>query len=128
MKLDNLLEICMGLSNKYILPYTDKGINVPIGILDALNGYKFAFSYHLLEQDNNKVYWYFTGGCKRFLLNDIEWLWSRYFCKINGNIQYLSNEIKNNINIFKKNKKLSNLCFDEFKRQFNQFDDNKNDE
>ena len=88
-----------------------------IGILDALNGYKFALSFQLYTSHECKVYWYIDEGGLRFDLEDIRWLWSRYFVKVNNKQQKINKENELFLKNWKKHKKLSDDNFIEFSKQ-----------
>eukprot|EP01083_Nonionella_stella_P293671 998796_1 len=88
-----LPESCLGLSKGNILfnPYTEGSI--PITMNDALSGYMFGLSYHVLSLNNICAYWYHNTGGTVFQLNDIATGWPQWFDKINGKKQALSDSI-----------------------------------
>ena len=67
-------EICWINSKNYLFPPN-------ISVNDILNGYKFVLSYHLFSDICSNVYWYFNNGSTKFELQDVEWLFPRYFYK-----------------------------------------------
>ena len=93
------------------------------GILDVFNGYKFALTYHILEKDNITPYFYYGHGGKVFDLDDIEWLWPRFFVDINDKTQKLDQYILNMINGIgiKRECQLYDIEFDEFIKQCQYF-------
>ncbi len=104
-------------SKEFLFPNTEDAGASPIGILDSLNGYKFALSYHLLGSKSANVYSYTDSGSHKFKLEDIKWLWTRYFCKINEKEQELNGE---NISLLIKyinDKELQDYNFDKFYKQ-----------
>ncbi len=110
-------EVCLGYSKEYLFPNTEDSESGPIGITDALNGYKFALSYHLLEYDSCKAYWYINKGSQKFELDDMEWLWTRFFHKIENKEQILSDENKIALKKYIYEKRLPDDKFNEFWRQ-----------
>eukprot|EP01083_Nonionella_stella_P310363 1102389_1 len=79
----SIQELCFAYSKHYLLPHNGRAI----GINDALNGYKFALSFHILDQDTSSVYFYHNNGGVKFELLDIEWLWPRFFNRFSRNVQ-----------------------------------------
>ena len=110
-------ESCLGLSKMHLLYNPNYPSPVSIKLDDALNGYKFGFSYHILGQDNISTYWYYNSGVTVFELDDMKWAWSPWFDKINDKPQTLSQDTLNDIT---RCKKLPNVKFDEFERQSNE--------
>eukprot|EP01083_Nonionella_stella_P030689 84098_1 len=109
-----LPEQLLGLSSEYIFPNPEKKMPDPITILDALNGYKFGLSYHVTSDTNGKCYFYFGHGAVRFYLDDIHWLWPRFFV---GN-QTVDATICDQINAFKQsNKYFKDADFEQFEKQ-----------
>ena len=86
-------------------------------MLDAVNGYKFGFSYHILNNNNMKSFFYYLTGCFVFRLQDIKWLWQTYFDKK----QKLSKEMIKKIDDLNKHKKLINIEYQEFVKQSNNY-------
>ena len=107
-------EQSLGLSTKYIFPNPDKREPDHVKILDALNGYKFALSYHLFSQNNCSVYWYLNQGSTRFYVQDMKWLWSRFFAEIENKPQTLSSQILQSIDYCNIYQRLSDDDFEEF--------------
>eukprot|EP01083_Nonionella_stella_P153762 494423_1 len=77
-------ELFFAYSKQYLLP---QHIGRNIGIDDALNGYKFALSFHILDHNTSSVYFYNNKGGVTFELLDIEWLWPRFFHRFSRNVQ-----------------------------------------
>eukprot|EP01083_Nonionella_stella_P087287 242744_1 len=88
-----LPELCLRLSKGNILfnPYTEG--SEPITMNDALSGYMFGLSYHVLSLNNICAYWYHNTGGTVFQLKDIATGWPQWFDKINGKKQALSDSI-----------------------------------
>ena len=88
-------EAFFSASNSYLLPiFRDSHI----GINNSLNGYKFALSYHILEKNNCKRYFYFNNGCVSLKTDDINLLWPQYFAKDdNGQMQQVSLALANKL-------------------------------
>eukprot|EP01084_Bolivina_argentea_P084344 152569_1 len=110
-------EALLGYSKTYLFPNPDKHEPGPICILDAINGYKFCLSYHILQTDCVKVYWYTNQGSQRFKLDDMKWLWSKCFQKINNQWQTINNENMELLNDNIYGKDLIDAKFQEFWRQ-----------
>merc|ERR1712176_1292137 len=83
-------ESCLSLSRGFIL-YNKASKRKLITLNSALDGHMFAFSYHILAQNQINAYFYHNGGTV-FDLKDIEWMWPNYFAQIDGNQQRLSSE------------------------------------
>eukprot|EP01084_Bolivina_argentea_P109844 196242_1 len=83
-KWEHLPESCLSLSKNYVLfnPHTE--LSVPITLDDALNGYMFGISYHILKEDTINVYWYHNAAGTIFELPDMEKGWPQWFDKVNG--------------------------------------------
>eukprot|EP01083_Nonionella_stella_P313932 1129022_1 len=112
----NLPQSCLNLSKTDIVLNTET--NKYITMRDSLNGYMFGLSYHVLSEDNIYLYWYHNGGGSKFELRDIKHRWPQWF-QINSKQQLKHNiiqEIKNSDQL------LSNVEFEEFKRQCDQID------
>eukprot|EP01084_Bolivina_argentea_P197729 338791_1 len=108
-------EALLGYS-KYLFPNPSKrGSIAPIPIFAPLNGYKFCLSYHILQTDMVKVYWYANEGSMRFKLDDMKWLWKKCFQKINNEFQRLTKQNLALLNDKKKyGKELVDTKFQEF--------------
>ena len=119
-ELYSVQESGLGLSKALMIrKYSDdlyKAVNH--GIFDDYNSYKFAFTYHIHSKDNITPYFYRTGG-KILQLNDLNWLWPRWFMNINGNPQTLDQHNKSEIEKIAndKNLQLRDIAFEEFTRQ-----------
>ena len=61
-----------------------------IGIIDELNASKFALSYTILNKTSYKSFWCINQRSQPFELSQIEYLWPRFFDKINGRYQTLN--------------------------------------
>ena len=61
--------------------------NSNIGILNPLNGYKFALSCHILGQNNITPIFYYNQGAKVFKPSDTRTIWPKYFVNIHGRHQ-----------------------------------------
>eukprot|EP01083_Nonionella_stella_P144452 451070_1 len=117
-------ELFFAYSKQYLLP---QHIGRNIGINDALNGYKFALSFHILDQDTSSVYFYHNSGGVKFELTDIEWLWVRFFNKFSRGVQgdrvtrhgeqKLSDRNKKLLKKYYRTKRLVDAKFDEFWKQ-----------
>eukprot|EP01083_Nonionella_stella_P153760 494414_1 len=83
-KVRSIQELFFAYSKQYLLP---QHIGRNIGIDDALNGYKFALSFHILDHNTSSVYFYNNKGGVTFELLDIEWLWPRFFHRFSRNVQ-----------------------------------------
>ena len=92
-KYDAFPESCLSLSKGFVLYNPTSSKSLPITLDDALNGYKFAFSYHLLAQNQINAYFYHNSGGTLFDLKDIEWSWSGWFDKIDGREQTLPSSL-----------------------------------
>eukprot|EP01083_Nonionella_stella_P020975 58159_1 len=68
-----------------------------MGGLESANGYRFLLSFHVHSQDKVKAYWYFQGGSQRFFMNDMEWLWPRFFVKHENQFQSLTKETRDEL-------------------------------
>eukprot|EP01084_Bolivina_argentea_P166991 289898_1 len=86
-------EILLGLNKSFLLP--SKGGRV-IGMTEPFKGYKFVISHHILSSECCKRYLYFGAGAIRFELNDMMWLWPKYFVN--------NQSLKDKINITWDNK------------------------
>eukprot|EP01084_Bolivina_argentea_P289191 496531_1 len=86
-------EIFMQNLKEFLLPNPYSTID--FGALVSGNGYKFVLNYQIHSQDKVKVYWYLNSGYQRFFMDDIEWLWNRFFIKTNDEFQQLSHSTKN---------------------------------
>lgn len=111
-------ESCLSLSKSYILLNPNSDLSVPITIDDALHGHKWAFSYHILAQNNITAYFYHNAGGTLFELNDIKWAWSGWFEKVNGRQQELDKSVIEAIKLTNA-KELTNAGFQEFEKQCN---------
>ena len=115
-------ESCLVSSKKFILPDLTNQNKQHITMDNALNGYMFGLSYHILNEDTISVYWYRGAGGVVFDLKDIqqERGWSIWFDKINGLRQELNAKIVNEINRLRnKDDRIQNIDFDEFEKQCN---------
>ena len=61
----------------------------------------------------------------RFYLQDMKWLWSRFFDKINGREQQLTQTILKQIDEYNIDKQIPDENFEEFRRQIEYVADNK---
>eukprot|EP01083_Nonionella_stella_P310364 1102395_1 len=123
-KVRSIQELFFAYSKQYLLP---QHIGRNIGINDALNGYKFALSFHILDQDTSSVYFYHNSGGVKFELTDIEWLWVRFFNKFSRGVQgdrvtrhgeqKLSDRNKKLLKKYYRTKRLVDAKFDEFWKQ-----------
>eukprot|EP01084_Bolivina_argentea_P047802 88119_1 len=113
-EIDIFPEQSLGLSTKFIFPNPEKREPDAVKILDAMNGYKFALSYHLFSQTNCSTYWYINQGSARFYLQDMKWLWSRFFDQVNNKPQILCQKILDGIDHYTIHKQLPDDHFDEF--------------
>eukprot|EP01083_Nonionella_stella_P158721 516945_1 len=112
----NLPQSCLNLSKTHIVFNAET--NASITMHDSLDGYMFGLSYHVLSEDDIYLYWYHNGGGSKFELRDIKHRWPQWF-QINSKQQLKHNiiqEIKNSDQL------LSNVEFEEFKRQCDQID------
>ena len=80
-------EACLSLTEQCLFP---RNKTEDYGVNEMMNGYKFVISYHVLEHDQVRAYWYIHGGGQRFQIEDAAWIWPRYFSKIKGKEQRLS--------------------------------------
>ncbi len=117
------MEVFLGYSKGYLFPNTEGSKSAPIGITDTLNGYNFVLSYHLLKHNLAKAYWYVYGGGQRFELEDIEWLWGRFFAKINGQEQLLNKKTLDCLHMYSREKILCDNGFCEFWEQSHRMPD-----
>eukprot|EP01083_Nonionella_stella_P179117 634856_1 len=123
MEVRSIQELFFAYSKQYLLPHIGRNI----GINDALNGYKFALSFHILDQDTSSVYFYHNSGGVKFELTDIEWLWVRFFNKFSRGVQgdrvtrhgeqKLSDRNKKLLKKYYRTKRLVDAKFDEFWKQ-----------
>ena len=97
-KYDIFPEACLSLSKGFVLNNPLSKKRVPITMDDALNGYNFGFSYHILAQNSINVYLYHNCGGTLFRLKDIEWAWPRWFDKIDGKEQTVPASLMDEIN------------------------------
>eukprot|EP01083_Nonionella_stella_P087285 242739_1 len=112
-----LPESCLGLSKGNILfnPYTEG--SEPITMNDALSGYMFGLSYHVLSLNNICAYWYHNTGGTVFQLKDIATGWPQWFDKVNGKKQEIDPEILKEINDISLYPRLPNTDFAKFEKQ-----------
>eukprot|EP01083_Nonionella_stella_P199501 731501_1 len=112
-----LPESCLSLSKSYVLfnPHTE--LPVPITLDDALNGYMFGISYHILKEDTTNVYWYHMAGGTKFELRDMEKGWPQWFDKVDGQKQRIDSKILKEINDQSLYPPLRNHGFDQFEKQ-----------
>jgi len=110
-------ESCLSLSRDFLFPKDDGTTNY--GINDMLNGYKFVLSYHVLQHDQVAAYWYIHEGGQRFELKDAEWIWPRFFTKMDGKEQKSATKEdgKDNLEEFAKERSLLDDDFSEFEKQ-----------
>ena len=110
----------LGLSSEFIFPNPDKRQPDPIKMLDAINGYKFGLSFHLSSINDAKCYFYHGPGVVLFKLNDMKWLWPKYFVKHRKSkqLQSLDATIVDEINRFNQNNKyFKDAKFEQFQKQ-----------
>merc|ERR1712228_735546 len=69
-------EVFFESSRNFILPQSNE---TNIGIMNNLNGYMFALSYHLYADDMARCYWIRNGKIQRFFKEDIKLLWPSHF-------------------------------------------------
>eukprot|EP01083_Nonionella_stella_P034649 94796_1 len=114
-----LPESCLGLSKGNILfnPFTKE--NQPITMNDALGGYMFGLSYHILSLSNICAYWYHNTGGTVFQLSDIASGWPQWFDQVNGKKQNIQRHILEEIG---RRKALPNSELKEFERNIDKCD------
>ena len=104
---DMMPEGFINRTMEYILPLK-KGRSSDdekvIGANCVANGYLFALSYHLYQDDKVKAYFHSNGAGQRFTKDEIKYYWPRLFMKINGEFQ---DELKQNENLYKEFKDIS---------------------
>eukprot|EP01084_Bolivina_argentea_P047805 88123_1 len=116
-------ESCLGLSKGYMLLNVEKNDKVPITMDDALNGYMFGLSYHILGENNISTYFYHNAGGTIFELSDAKKGWAQWFDKVNGRPQKCDTLIGNRIDMICNDcneNRLTNVDFEEFKKQLNE--------
>eukprot|EP01083_Nonionella_stella_P097815 274982_1 len=121
-KFYELNECMLGESKKYLIPYAfNKGDGGTLNILDSVNGYKFALSYHLYQTNNCKCYWYIHGGGQYFELSDMQCLWPKFFSQINGKDQQIDSGLLALLKLHHNSQlqRLPNPKFYEFVKQTN---------
>ena len=105
-------EACLSLTEQSLFPRNkvrDYGVN------EMMNGYKFVISYHVLEHDQVRAYWYIHGGGQRFQIEDAAWIWPLYFSKVQGKEQRLSSD--QDLESFAESRPLLDDDFYEFQEQ-----------
>ena len=115
-KYDAFPESCLSLSKGFVLYNPASSKSLPITLDDALNGYKFAFSYHSLAQNQINAYFYHNSGGTLFDLKDIEWSWSGWFDKIDGKEQTLPSSLSAEIE--RVHDALPNAEFEAFEKAY----------
>eukprot|EP01084_Bolivina_argentea_P302718 522568_1 len=105
---------------------------------DALNGYMFGLSYHILAENNISTYFYHNAGGTIFELSDAKKGWPQWFDKVNGKPQkcekltswlqawssrFSRTEFKttttgDRIDMTCNKDRLTNVHFGEFKKQY----------
>eukprot|EP01083_Nonionella_stella_P041418 112303_1 len=63
----SIQDLCVAYSKQYLLPHNGRAR----GINDALNGYKFVLSFHILDHNTLKVHFYNNNGGHKFELIDV---------------------------------------------------------
>ena len=71
----------------------------PVGIIDKINPYKFALSYYISNFKNIESKWCINQKSESFDLSKLQYLWPKYFDKVNGQYQTLNAE---NLTFLKK--------------------------
>eukprot|EP01083_Nonionella_stella_P202555 739908_1 len=83
---------------------------------DALNGYMFGLSYHILGENNISTYFYHSAGGTIFELSDAKKGWPQWFDKA----QICDVSTSNQIDMACNKDRLTNVDFEEFKKQLNE--------
>ena len=107
-------EACFSLPQQLLFPRRG---DADYGVNDMMNGYKFVVSYHVLQHDQVRAYWYIHGGGQRFQIEDAAWIWPRYFSKVKGKEQRLSSD--QDLKSYAESRPLLDDDFYEFQKQCN---------